>query len=260
MIKIKYFGYSFISIVLIWLLASGYLLTQSTAIVFNNQVSWAAVPNFGYKMSFHKTSNNQNFSIWELKNPSSDNYLLYLHGNAGRLVHFFPDLTTKFNVISPAYAGYSESEGEPSMENAFEIAEKTYNYMVNDLKISEDKITILGHSLGGSIATNLASKKSNAKQLVLINTFSSIQSMCFRQYTILCVFAGGVFNSAEYAKEVKIPVKHFAYKGDTTIPFEENQKLFSYFKGVSDDKKQFFEISGSTHAYPVFDEVLPKII
>ena len=83
----------------------------------------------------------------------------------------------------------------------------------------ENKITILGHSLGGSSAIYLASQKPQTKQLVLINTFSSIQSLCFPQYSILCVFNGSVFNSAEQAKEVLLPVRHFAYSGDLDIPF-----------------------------------------
>ena len=243
-------------LVLLWLVGSFYLFSQSSSSIFSNQTSWASVPNFGYEQIYRKDSKNQFFSIWEIKNPNTDNYVIYTHGNAGRLLNFFPELSKKFNVISPAYAGYSESEGSPSMDNTFEVAEKTYDYLVNERGIQENKITILGHSLGGSVATNLASKKPNAKELVLVNTFSSISSVCFRQYSILCTFSGSLFNSTDYAKNVKIPVRFYAYKGDTTIPFEEDQKLFAGFTSLRSDQKSFTEIDGYGHSFPNFEKIL----
>jgi len=182
---------------------------------------------------------------------------LYLHGNTGRLAYFFPELIKKANILSPAYPGYHESEGKPSVDSVYETAFLAYEWLVHKKGFPENKITTLGHSLGGSPAIYLASKKSQAKQLVLINTFSSIQSLCFRQYSILCVFSGSVFNSAEQAKKVLLPVRHFAYCGDLDIPFEENQKLFQFFTKSKD--KKFFVLDGYTHAYSNFDQILPEI-
>ena len=250
---------SVVLLVVVWLGLSWFLLIQSTTLVFQNQVSWASVPespSLQYKITWLKNSQNNNFSVWEFQNPSTDQYVIYTHGNAGRLLNFFPSLTSKYNAISPAYPGYSESESNPSQEKSFEAALLTYDWLVNTKGIKENKITIFGHSLGGSVATYLASKKPNAKELVLVNTFSSVQSMCIRSYGPFCVFAGGVFNSSEMAKNVTIPLRHFAYKNDTTIPFEENKKLFESFKS---NDKVFYEMSGYTHSYPNFTEILPNI-
>lgn len=253
-----YFTSGVVGLIVIWLIISLYLLGQASTLVFQNQVSWASIPDsptVTYKTTWLKNSANNNFSVWEFSNSNTDEYLLYTHGNAGRLLNFFPSLTSKFNVVSPAYPGYSESESNPSEEKSIEAAVLTYDWMVKS-GIPENKITIFGHSLGGSVAVALAEKKPLAKKLVLVNTFSSVQSMCIRSYGPFCVFAGGVFNSAQKAKNVKIPLRHFAYKNDTTIPFEENKKLFEAFT-ISD--KKFFEISGYTHSYPKFDEILPNI-
>ncbi len=252
------FAGSIVLIISLWLLTSLYLAGQSKSLVFQNQVSWASVPNsnsLNYDINWLKTDEKKYFSVWELKNSNTDEYLIYLHGNAGRLLHFFEPLSTKFNVVSPAYLGYSESEGSPSMETSFEIADRTYKWLVAK-GIPESKITIFGHSLGGSVASHLASTTPQAKQLVLVNTFSSVQSMCIRQYGALCVFTSEIFNSLNYAKSFQIPVKHFAYKGDTTVPFEENKELF---KGNSSKNKQFFEMEGFTHSYPDFQKILTNI-
>lgn len=252
---LKYFGGGLVGIIVIWLLGSLYLTSQAANLVFLNQVSWASIPensSLNYSLNWAKSSENKNFSIWEFSNPSSDQYLIYYHGNAGRLLHFFPSLEKKYNVISPAYHGYSESEGNPTVDNVYDVALKTYDWLVAK-GIPEDKITIFGHSMGGSPAVKVASLKPNAKQLILVNTFSSIQSMCIRSYGPFCVFSGGIFNSSENGKNVAVPVSVYSYKGDTTIPFNEGEKLYDSF--TNSKKKKFTAIDGYTHSYPNFDKI-----
>lgn len=246
-----------LSISLIWVAASFYLLSQTTSIVFNNTVSWSPVPNFGYEQYYVRNSKNQNTSLAYFPNDKKTEVILYLHGNAGRINDFFKDLTPQASVLSPAYPGYHESEGDPSPELVYETARLAYDWLVQVKGYEENQITILGHSLGGSPATYLASIRPKAKRLVLINTFSSIQSMCFRQYSILCAFAGGVFNTAENAKKVEIPVRHFAYKGDLTVPFDEGKTLFGYFEKSPD--KKFIELEDFTHTYPNFEVVFKEV-
>ena len=254
---------SLIGVIAIWLLISFYLAGQAASLVFLNQVSWPSVPkspSLVYNQSWNQVTSSgvtTNYSIWEMPNPKTDQYLIYLHGNAGRLLNFYPALTARFNVISPAYPGYSESEGKPDVENVYATAVATYDWLVAK-GIPESKITILGHSLGGSPATYLAKSKPKAKQLVLINTFSSVQSMCIKSYGPFCIFTGGIFNSESNAREVTIPLRQFAYPGDTTIPFDEGQKLFKAFKSPD---KTFTELSnkGQTHSWPDFEVIMRQL-
>ena len=257
---LKILGFSTLGIVTFWLLASFYLAGQAGSLVFDNKVSWSSIPPYlNYKQDFVRQwggNDNNNIQILSFENPSSDNYIIYLHGNAGRLINFFPELIKKGNVISPAYPGYHASEGKPSVENAYRTAETTYNWLTAK-GIPENKITILGHSMGGSPAVYLAKMKPNAAKLVLVNTFSSVQSMCVSQYSILCAFTGNVFNSAKNAESVKIPVRQFGYEFDATVPFVESEKLFASFTSSQD--KQFFKLTDFTHSFPDFDKILPQL-
>jgi hypothetical protein len=81
--------------------------------------------------------------------------------------------------------------------------------------------------------------------------------MCFRSYTILCGFTGGVFNSAENAKKVEIPVRQFGYKNDLTVPFEEGKTLYTYFEKSPD--KKFIELDEFTHTFPNFKKVFAEV-
>ena len=260
---LKWFLGSLTAIITLWLLGSLYLSGQASSLVFNNQASWGSVPkspSLVYNLEWNQVSVNNktaNYSIWNLSNPRSDQYLIYLHGNAGRLLNFFPYLTQSYNVISPAYPGYSESEGAPNVDNVYATALATYDWLTAK-GIPENKITIFGHSMGGSPATYLAKSKPQAKQLVLVNTFSSVQSMCIRSYGPLCIFTGDIFNSERNAREVTIPVRQFAYPEDTTVPFGEGRKLFQAFKST---EKKFIELNnkGQTHSYPDFDTIVKEV-
>ncbi len=254
---LKILGFSITGILAFWLLASFYLAGQAGSLVFDNKVSWNSIPPYlNYKQEFTRLPNGLNIETLTFENLSSDNYIIYLHGNAGRLVNFFPELIKKGNVISPAYPGYHASEGSPSVENTYQTAVTTYENLVKK-GIPENKITILGHSMGGSPAVYLASLKPNAKKLILVNTFSSVQSMCVSQYSIFCAFTGNIFNSVKNAENVKIPVRQFGYEFDKTVPFVESEKLFANFTNSQD--KQFFKLTDFTHSYPDFAQILAQL-
>ena len=69
-------------------------------------------------------------SFWFFENKYSDEVILYLHGNTGRLAYFFPELIKKANILSPAYPGYHESEGKPSVDSVYETAFLAYEWLV----------------------------------------------------------------------------------------------------------------------------------
>jgi pimeloyl-ACP methyl ester carboxylesterase len=249
---------SLLLLAILYVALCSYVLSVIPGSLFDNKVSWAPVPAYGYNLEFIRNSAGQNLSLWELQNPKTDSVILYLHGNSGRINDFMPDLyTAGGTVYSIAYPGYHESEGSPTPDSVNEAAVLAYDEIVNKKGIPESKITILGHSMGGSPATYLASVRPNAKKLVLINTFSSVQSMCMRQLSILCAFTGKVFNSASLAKDVKIPVRQFAYKNDLNVPFNEGEKLYENFTGTTN--KSFTIMDKNTHTYPDWSLIGPEL-
>ena len=263
------------SVIIIYLLLSAFLAVQSSSIIFKSDISWSKINLLG-NQTFVKgkegkqielTSNVNletiNYKADILKNPNNAEYdfVIYLHGNAGRLDNIVTTLgsgsKSKLIVVSPAYPGYHESEGPTTTDNVYQTSVDTYNYLVDIKGIPESKISIFGHSLGGSPATYLASLKPNAKQLILVNTFSSIQSMCYKSYSIFCIFSGGTFNTAKSAEKVTIPVRQFHLKTDQTVPFEEGKTLFTYFINAKD--KKFIELEKYTHSILDFDLIFKEL-
>jgi pimeloyl-ACP methyl ester carboxylesterase len=254
-------GLIVIVIICTWLLASIYLRSQSDNFVFQSQLSGHSTVDNSYNLTFVQGDDGNNIAIRKYpylgQNLTSEKTILFFHGNAGRLANFFPELNKIGTVYSPSYPGFHESEGKPSMKGSYDAAIKSYDYLVNTLKIPEDKIIIMGHSLGGSVATYLAANRNKAAKLVLINTFASVQSMCYRQYSILCIFSKDIFNSAENAKFVVQPVVQFAYNQDKTVPYDESIKLNTYFTKSQSNK--FITMDKFTHTFPDWDKILKEI-
>lgn len=233
-------------IIIFWVVGSAYLLLTVSDKVFLTERS-KSVDFTNSQRAFVRNSNGENIEILTNKKAGATEVILYLHGNAGRTPVVFNGLSKYATTVSPSYPGYSQSEGQPNTKNVYETAEIGLKWIL-DQGYKEDQVIVFGHSMGGSPAVYLASKHKNIKKLVLVNTFSSIQSMCFRSYWILCVFGKGVLNSYENAKNVETRVRQFHYQSDDTVPFDEGKKLFEGFK--TSDKK-FTTLTADTHN--VFD-------
>ncbi len=243
--------------IVVWLVGSTVLYAVAPNLIFHPDKSHKGKPTDIVPKEYTiKNNKSQNLSLWEFGNIRSDEYILYFHGNGGRNFNFFSELTKKSTVISPAYPGYAESEGSPTVENSYETGELAYKWLLEKV-IPENKITIFGHSLGGSMAVRVAANHPKARRLIILNSFSSVQSMCFKDYLILCAFGGGLFNSAEDAKKVTIPSRIFGLIGDETVPFEESKKLYEYFTSTSD--KKFITTTVGSHNFPDWEMILAEL-
>ena len=216
------------------------------AAVFRKERSYYRIINIFYEQHFVRTSEGDAVDMWWLPHKSASDVVLYLHGNSGRLPHFFQSLCTDYNVLAPSYPGYGLSEGEPSEKNIYETADLAYQWLLSK-GFGEDHIIIWGHSLGGAPAVYLASKHPDCKKLVVINSFSSLRKLSCRRFGfILKPFLKNWFNTAIYAKKVEGKVVQFCYKHDKTIPFEECKLLFNNYKTKD---KTLIEMDGPCHEY-----------
>lgn len=97
--------------------------------------------------------------------------LVFMHGLAGLLEDstFLDLLAERYHVFAPELPGYGESQGEHLLEDMLDFALHGWD-VVDALRLQ--KPTLVGHSLGGMIAAEMACLQSNAVQrLVLINPY-----------------------------------------------------------------------------------------
>ena len=62
------------------------------------------------------------------------------------------------NVLIVGYRGYGHSEGTPSEEGLELDAEAIFDWAINSPQVNKSKLFVMGKSLGGAVAIQLAEK------------------------------------------------------------------------------------------------------
>jgi uncharacterized protein len=230
----------------LWLLARAIVTPIFRRRVFRGDLVSQGSVAIPHEQYFLRNAAGESIDLWWIPNPFATEALLYLHGNAGRLPHFFETFCSEYNVLAPAYPGYGLSEGESTEANVYETAVLGYQWL-QDKGYREDQITIYGHSLGGAPAVYLASIRPKCKKLIVVNSFKSLKSLCRKKYGWLAsLLIKDWFNSGKYAKGIEGRVVQFCYRHDKIIPFEECASLFESFKSTN---KDMVPMDGPCHSY-----------
>lgn len=182
---------------------------------------------------------------WWIPNERSDNathrcrdrVLLYLHGNSdnigtnanhsGRFYHL------GFSVLVFDYRGYGQSNGEfPTEKKVYEDTDTIWDYLVNERGIAPEQIVVYGHSLGGAIAIELATKHPEISHLIIEGSFTSLRRMSDYRYPVLKILPVDLllqhqFNSLEKVPHLKMPILFIHGQQDTGVPFFMSEELFA---------------------------------
>lgn len=167
------------------------------------------------------------------KADNSKGLIFYLHGNAGSLSSWgkvaktYTDLNYDIFIID--YRSYGKSEGEINGQNQlFEDNQIVYNQLMK--KYSEDKIIVLGYSIGTGLASKLASTN-NPKLLILQAPYYNLTDMMKQRFSFIPTFILKYkFSTNEYLKNCKMPVVIFHGNSDQVINYDSSLKLKKEFK------------------------------
>lgn len=111
-------------------------------------------------------------SAWDINPSNSEEYILFLHGmsqNVSNYQHLYETIINKGKgVFAVEYRGYGENERAKISEDKLKKDVKTaYDYLIKT-GIKPENVTVMGHSMGGALAVDFASKHKDIKSLVLI--------------------------------------------------------------------------------------------
>jgi fermentation-respiration switch protein FrsA (DUF1100 family) len=172
-----------------------------------------------------KTISGKRISAINLVSSGSKYIILYSHGNAedlGTVIHRLKELYgLGFSIIGYDYEGYGTSDGTPSEQATYENIDAVYKYLIDDMKFPANKIIAYGFSLGGGVATDLASKR-YIGGLILESTFVS----AYRVLTKYSILPYDKYKSIDKIKNVKCPILIMHGDSDNVIPFWHGEKLF----------------------------------
>lgn len=174
--------------------------------------------------------------------------VLFLHGNAGNLSHRAPrlmQLQKELRVASMIldYRGYGRSEGTPSVDGCLQDARAARQHLAERCRINENEIVLLGESLGGAIAVDLAARD-GARGLILESTFSSLKDIAAHHYPRLAwLVPASKLNSAPLIAKYAGSLLQCHGDADRTIPMNLGRKLFESAVGT----KRFVLMDGLDH-------------
>src|SRR5947208_4982986 len=115
---------------------------------------------------------------WYVAHEQPKGHALLLHGNGGNVTLLAETLRTlnrrhKLAVLALDYRGFGKSEGKPSEPGLYQDARAARRWLAEKEHIGEGDVILMGVSLGGAVAVELAAKD-GARGLVLASTFSSL--------------------------------------------------------------------------------------
>jgi hypothetical protein len=166
------------------------------------------------------------------------------------------------NVLIFDYRGYGNSEGSPDEQGLYQDARTAWNYLVQKKAASPKDIILFGRSLGGVVATRLASEV-QPLALIIESTFSSARAMADEIFPILSrmVFLRFGFNARADIRKVHSPLLILHSPDDEIIPFAQGEKVFE----AANEPKTFVEMRGD-HNYgfirsqPAYEQALETFI
>jgi fermentation-respiration switch protein FrsA (DUF1100 family) len=193
---------------------------------------------------------------WFLEHPQPRAVALFCHGNGGNIAiwadalrhyHYRHGLT----VLGFDYRGFGRSEGTPTEAGLIRDARAARQWLSERTGVPEARIVLIGTSLGGGVATQLAAED-GARGLVLSSTFTSLPDVGAEHAPWLTprLVMVNRFNSLKAISRYKGPVLVSHGDSDELIPLEQGERLYEAAPGP----KRLVVIRGGSHNDPPTEE------
>lgn len=248
-VAMKIFIYFIIFAVIVYLGLLLYLYFNQRNLVFfpmSDIVVTPADANIPFEDLNIKVDDSVTINGWFVPADSTptDKVVLFCHGNAGNISHRINtvDLFYKLGVdaIYFDYRGYGRSTGSVSEDGVYADAQAVFDWLVTK-NYQPSNIYVMGRSLGGAVAVDLASKNKIAG-LIVESTFSSAIEVGQKTFPIIPIKAllKDRFESDKKIIKINCPKLFIHSKEDDIIPYSLGYKLFE----TANEPKEFFEIEG----------------
>lgn len=174
--------------------------------------------------------------------------LLWCHGNAGNVSHRLENIRQLYqrgiSVMIFDYRGYGRSTGEPSEAGFYQDALASYDYLIQQRRISPERLIIFGRSLGSGVAGEVAIRRPSAG-LIVEGSFPSIQAMSDHHYFGLPArwFMDVDFNLAKKVRALHVPLLVIHGGQDSIVPMALGRQVFE----AAPEPKRWYLVSGADH-------------
>lgn len=185
--------------------------------------------------------------------------IVYFPGNGGHRAYRVRELRqfTRIgcHVLYFDYRGYADNPGRPSEADFAADSRAVWDFATGELSVPPERILVWGESLGGGVATRLASEVCEEGQvprgLMLRSTFSSLVDAAGFHYPWLPVrwLLLDRYESVDRIGEVTCPILILHGNVDRIVPIEQGRTLFAAAPEMSENgvPKRFVELAETGH-------------
>jgi pimeloyl-ACP methyl ester carboxylesterase len=172
---------------------------------------------------------------WYLPGRADAHTLLFLHGNAGNISHRLDSLrlfnSLGLNILIFDYSGFGQSGGTAGEQQTYDDARVAWNYLTDTRGVAPEQIIVFGRSLGGGVATWLATQRTPAG-LILESSFTSVPALAQKFYPVFPVrwLARIRYDNAARLPTVRCPVLIAHSRDDELVPISHGRELFALAK------------------------------
>jgi len=203
---------------------------------------------------------------WHMKphsgpEPADDGpkVVLFLGGNSSnrryRTPQFEAFLDLGLEVFCFDYRGYGENPGKPTEKKIRQDVRAYWNFLLENTSYSHEDIIICGQSLGGAIATRLASDLCSIGTvpcgLVLSSTFTNLAEAASNFYPWFPVrkVIAEEYHSDELIHKITCPLIFFHGRQDTIVSDKLGRQLYHHAEDFSWNgvPKRFVELPKAGH-------------
>jgi len=191
------------------------------------------------------TQDGVRISAWFVPADDARTTVLFFHGNAGNNGNRIPELkvlnSLHYNVMILDYRGFGKSEGSPSENGTYLDAVAAWEYLVQIRGIPTKTIVIVGESIGGGVAIELA-RREQPGALVVQSTFTRLADIAALHYPLLPVglLLRHRYDSVDKVGDIHCPKLFFHSTDDSLIPITMGRALYD----AAAQPKQFLETPG----------------
>jgi fermentation-respiration switch protein FrsA (DUF1100 family) len=209
-------------------------------------------PSAEFEDVYFRSADDTRLHGWYAQHAKPRAHLLYCHGSGdnvahlGKLLEYLRD-RVHVTVFAFDYRGYGQSEGNPTEQGVLADARAARAWLARRAGIDERDVVLLGRSLGGGVAVDLAAELP-PRGLVLESTFTSLPDVAAVQYPWVPVrlLMKNHLDSLAKIGRYHGPLLQSHGDADEIIPFEQAQRLFEAAPG----RKQFIRIRAARHNDP----------
>lgn len=245
---LKRIGYTFLFLYL--LLCTVLFFFQKRIIFYPDRLPESHVFRAGEEVEIQVEKDLRLNCLW-VKEPPSKGVILYLHGNRGsnrRCLHQAQKMSgLGYDLFMPDYRGYGKSDGR--VENDRQLygdVQKVYDFLKE--QYAEDKIVIVGYSIGSGMASYLAANN-RPQQLLLLAPYVSLLDMKNRHVPIIPDFLMKFqLRNDQHLAKVTCPVTMFHGTSDRVIPYESSKIL----QKINDRLIELVTLENESHRGTIF--------